>query len=350
MPSQSPATPWSSARLYVFVRDGTNWTQQAYLKASNTEALDFFGLSVAISGETVVVGAPRESSRATGINGDQNNNGVLKAGATYVFQRRGTNWSQQAYLKASNNRLAPYPTPEGFLFGWTVGISGDSIVVGAHEEPGNATGVNGDAQNDGALYAGAAYVFKREGKNWAQEAYLKASNTEAEDLFGHSVAISGDVVVVGALQESSNGTGINGNQGDNSADGAGAAYIFVRNDTNWMQQAYVKASDTVVEGYFGSVVAASGSTVVIGADASSKAYVFAGAGTGPRLRLDTHAVGSCTVAFQGAPEVIYEMRRAPNLDGPWSSVGIQTANPSGLIEFLDTNAPAPQAFYRVSQP
>src|SRR5690606_38350714 len=84
---------------YVFVTDGTTWTQQAYLKASNTGVDDRFGWSVSISGDTVVVGAPYEDSNAVGVNGDQSNNDATNSGAAYVFVRNGTTWAQQAYLK-----------------------------------------------------------------------------------------------------------------------------------------------------------------------------------------------------------------------------------------------------------
>ena len=117
----------NSGAAYVFVRDGTNWVQQAYLKASNTGAQDLFGLSVAISGDTLVVGAPYEDSSATGVNGNQTNNSATDSGAAYVFVREGTNWSQQAYLKASN-------TGANDEFGISVAISGDTVVVGAGYE------------------------------------------------------------------------------------------------------------------------------------------------------------------------------------------------------------------------
>ena len=145
--------------------------------------------------------------------------------------------AQQAYLKASN-------TDAGDAFGSSVAVSGDTVVVGAQRESSNATGVNGDQSDNSAAVAGAAYVFVRNGTTWTQQAYLKASNTEANDLFGISVAVSGDTVVVGADFEASNATGVNGNQADNSASGAGAAYVFVRNGTTWSQQAYLKASNT----------------------------------------------------------------------------------------------------------
>ncbi len=103
-------------------RSGTVWSQQAYLKASNSDAIDLFGSSVAISGDTVVVGAYWEASYATGINDDQSDNSAPLAGAAYVFTRSGTVWSQQAYLKASNSDAID-------LFGYSVAISGDTLVV-----------------------------------------------------------------------------------------------------------------------------------------------------------------------------------------------------------------------------
>ena len=207
-----------SGSVYVFTRSGASWSQQAYLKASNTGGNDQFGHSVSLSGDTLVIGAPGEDSNATGINGDQSDNS-LTGGAAYVFTRSGMSWSQQAYLKASN-------TDGDDSFGWSVAISGDTLVVGAQEEASSASGVNGNQSNNSAVRAGAAYVFARSGMVWSQQAYLKASNTGNNDLFGFSVAISGDTLVVGAWREASNATGINGDQSDNSADRAGAAYVF----------------------------------------------------------------------------------------------------------------------------
>ncbi len=247
-----------SGAAYVFIRNGTNWVQQAYLKASNTEAGDYFGCWVAISGDTVVVGAQYEASSATGVNGNQSDNKAADAGAAYVFVRNGTNWVQQAYLKASN-------TGAGDLFGYPVAISGDTIVVGAQEEASSATGVNGNQSDNTAAGSGAAYVFVRNGTNWTQQAYLKASNTGAGDTFGYAAAISGDTIVIGAQGEASKATGVNGNQGDNTASSSGSAYVFVRNGWIWTQQAYLKASNTGAFDYFGFAVAVSGDTVVVGA-------------------------------------------------------------------------------------
>jgi uncharacterized repeat protein (TIGR02543 family) len=253
--------------------------QQAYLKASNTGISDFFGSSVAISGDTLVVGAYNEGSNATGVNGDQSDNSAPTSGAAYVFVRSGTTWSQQAYLKASNTGTTDQ-------LGISVAISGDTVVAGALGEGSNATGVNGNQSDSSAPSSGAAYVFVRSGTTWSQQAYLKASNTDPADLFGTSVAISGDTVVVGAPEEESNATGVNGNQSDNSADNSGAAYVFARSGTAWNQQAYLKASNTGARDDFGRVVAASGDTVVVGASRednlagnSGAAYVFARSGT-----------------------------------------------------------------------
>ncbi len=272
---------------YVFVRNAGVWSQQAYLKASNTDALDFFGTSVALAGDTVVVGARFEDSAATGVDGDGSDNGTFNAGAAYVFVRNAGVWSQQAYLKASNTGVVD-------SFGWSVAIYGDTLVVGAGEESSAATGVDGDQSDNTALFAGAAYVFVRNAGVWTQQAYLKASNTEGGNIFGGeffggSVAVSGDTIVVGAYGEESAATGIDGDQSDNSAERAGAAYVFVRNAGVWSQQAYLKASNTDEPDEFGRAVALSGDTLVVGAafedsastgvdsDGSDNSATFAGA-------------------------------------------------------------------------
>ena len=248
----------NAGAAYVFVRNGTTWTQQAYLKASNTDANDHFGKSVAISNDTIVVGSPYEASAATGVDGDQNDNSANRAGAAYVFVRNGTTWTQQAYLKASL-------TDAFDLFGTSVAVSNNTIVVGAYGEDSAATGVDGDQNDNNAGSAGAAYVFVRDGTTWTQQAYLKASNTGVGDQFGYSVAVSNDTIVVGARGESSAATGVNGDQNDNSASNAGAAYVFVRNGTTWTQQAYLKASNTDADDHFGYPVAVSNDTIVVGA-------------------------------------------------------------------------------------
>jgi T5SS/PEP-CTERM-associated repeat protein len=256
-PGDDSSAPDSGA-AYVFVRNGATWSQQAYLKASNPGMGARFGTSVAVWGDTLVVGARGESSNATGVNANQGNDSATNSGAAYVFVRSGTTWTQRAYLKASN-------TGTGDRFGTSVAVWGDTLVVGALGESSNATGVNGNQSNNSAPDSGAAYVFVRNGTNWVQRAYLKASNTESNDQFGASVTIAGDTVVVGAPFEDSNATGINGGQGDNSATDAGAAYVFVRSGTSWIQRAYLKAGNTGVGDLFGTSVAASGNLIIAGA-------------------------------------------------------------------------------------
>jgi FG-GAP repeat protein len=244
-----------SGAAYVFARFGTVWTQEAYLKASNTEAGDAFGSLVAVAVDTIVVGAPLEDSAAVTINGDQTNNSAPDSGAAYVFVRNGTTWTQQAYLKASNANA-------GDLFGTYVAISGDTIVVGAYAEDGAGSGVNPrPRKNEKPLpESGAAYVFVRNGTTWTQQAYLKASNPDPNDGFGLYVAIDGDTIVVGAYNEASSGR-----ERNNSTPGAGAAYVFARSGTTWTQQAYLKASNPGVADNFGAGVAVSGNLVAVGA-------------------------------------------------------------------------------------
>ncbi|NBB93540.1 MAG: hypothetical protein GVY32_10280, partial [Gammaproteobacteria bacterium] len=178
----------ASGAVYVLSRTAEAWSQQAYIKASNTNPGDLFGEAVAVSGDTLAVTALGEDSAATGVDGNQDDNAALSAGAAYVFTRGGAgNWSQQAYIKASN-------TGSGDQFGFSVDLDGELLIVGASEEDSAATGVDGNAADDSANDAGAAYVFERTGTEWSQVAYLKASNTGPGDVFGWSVAVSGDTV------------------------------------------------------------------------------------------------------------------------------------------------------------
>ena len=155
----------------------------------------------------MVVGASGEDSNATGINGNQTNNGASRAGAAYVFSRTGNTWTQESYLKASNGEADD-------VFGSVVFISldGTRIAVGARNEDSNATGFNGSQSNNSRTNSGAVYIFRSTAGTWVQEAYIKASNTANFDSFGTSVSLNEDAstLVVGAAGEESNATGING--------------------------------------------------------------------------------------------------------------------------------------------
>jgi hypothetical protein len=241
-PTDSPPPP--SEEIAPEAKVSVPYRQLAYIKASNTNGQDWFGDAVAISGNTLVVGAWGEASKAKGVNGLQGDNSLPGAGAVYVFVLSNGVWTQQAYLKAS-------ATDINDQFGKEVAISGDTIVVGAPYEDSNATGINGNHYNDMAQDAGAVYVFTRTAGVWSQQAYLKASNTDAGDYFGASLNISGETLVVGAPGEASNATGINGDQTNNAAPSSGAVYVFTRSGNSWSQQAYIKASNTDMNDKFG---------------------------------------------------------------------------------------------------
>ena len=214
----------------MFTRNGGQWTQQAYVKASNADAGDQFGWSLTLSddGSTMAVGAPTESSNAKGINGDQANNAAANAGATYVFTRTGTSWSQQSYLKGAQ-------TDAGDLFGFCVDVSsdGNTLAICGFDEDGGSPGINGNESDNSKNGSGCAYIFVRNGTGWKQTTYFKQSNlNHPQDAFGSALALSGDgrTLVVDAADEDGTVGGINGEQyageqiGDNSN---GALYVFV---------------------------------------------------------------------------------------------------------------------------
>jgi len=380
----------AAGAVYVFSRNGGSWSQQAYIKASNTGRFDFFGDSVALSGDgnTLVVGASGESSSATGISTDgsgESDNSAVIAGAVYVFSRNNGSWSQKAYIKASNteagdsfgksvalssdgNTLAvgassehsgednPFAGPVGAVyvfdrsgdswvqqayvkasnaeefdfFGGSVTLSsdGNTLAVGASGEESNATGIstNGTGEEDNsAPFAGAVYVFGRNGGSWLQQAYVKASNTEADDRFGASVVLSGDgnTLAVGASWESSNAIGISTNgtgEGDNSASNAGVVYVFSRNGASWSQQAYVKASNTEARDFFGESVALSsdGDILMVGAsEERSNATGISTDGTGEDNNLT------------GPAGAVYMFSRR---DGSWSQQTYIKASNAGASD------------------
>lgn len=351
---QSDNSALQSGAVYIFVRDPAGvWRQQAYLKASNSDTSDKFGIDVSLDGDTLAVGAESEGSSATGIDGEQNNNDFPGSGAVYIFTRDSTGaWNQQAYIKppvsvgtamnfgssvslsgdtlavgaknesTSNTGVNSDPAANPSLagksgavfifdrdangewsqsaylkasntgtsdqFGWSVSLSGDDLAVGANQEYGSSTGVNGDQSDNGANDSGAVYLFRRStGGDWSQTDYLKASNTESNDLFGHSVAISGDLLAVGATGEDSDATGVGGDQTNNNLRGTGAVYVFQRDESgDWSQAAYVKSIDAGA-GSFGSALAFTGNTLIVGATLdnsmaanSGAAYVYAKDETG----------------------------------------------------------------------
>ena len=256
--NQDDSSMPGAGAVYVFARKGGVWSQQAYVKSSNTggPVVGYqFGYSVSLSsdGSTLAVGETSDPSNATGINGDEKNTSAPDSGAVFVFGRDGDTWTQQAYVKPWNT------TQRGALFGYSVGLGGDgsTLGVGAYDEDRGR---------------GAVYVFTRKGRTWAQQMRLTASNAEGGDSLGCSLAISddGNTIVSGAFDEDAILPGIqppNAGANDVAEDtSSGAAYIFARKDGKWSQQAYVKAFNTRENDQFGWALAISrdGNTVAIG--------------------------------------------------------------------------------------
>lgn len=227
---------------YIYTRSGDTWTQRAKVTASDGAAGDHFGWAVAISGDTAVVGAIDDADRG------------MSTGAAYVFTGSGGTWTQQAKLTADDGA-------SGDIFGFSVAISGDTAVVGAR---------NADRAG---YWSGSAWVFTRTGTSWTQQAELASANQAANDWFGFSVAVEGDTALIGACTD-----------GDNGAY-SGSAFVFTRSGTTWTQEATLTASDGASGDYFGSSVAISGDTAIIGAtndddsgSNSGSAFVFTRSG------------------------------------------------------------------------
>lgn len=273
---QRDESVYDAGAVYVFTGRGADWTQQAYLKASNAGGGDHFGNNVALSadGNTLAVAAYWEASAGAGVNGNQDDSSLPQAGAVYLFARNGETWSQQAYLKASNTGNAGEGDEpgDGDQFGTSLTISGDgnTVAVGAITEDSNASAVNGNQEDDSAASAGAVYVFTRTATNWTQQAYVKAP-TPAQftngDLFGYSLSLNGDgnLLAVGVYDEGGSSRGISGSA-DGMRNGSGAAYVFERTGSTWRSQAYLKSPIAEGNDSWGMSIAlsADGNTLALG--------------------------------------------------------------------------------------
>jgi len=223
----------SGGRVHVYTRTRASWTLQQTLSPSTGGFVnDRYGRDVAISGDTVVVGAPELSV------------GPIPS-HVFVYTRSGTTWTEQAVL------LPPGTTRR---FGSSVAIDGDTLVIG------------GDSDE--------VYVFTRSGSTWTQRATITGSNTQAGDMFGgggsspgrgsRCIALQGDTIVVGAYAEDSSSSGVNSTPNENATD-SGAIYVFTGSGANWVQQAYVKASNPGANDAFGANLSLDGDTLVVGA-------------------------------------------------------------------------------------
>lgn len=232
----------NSGSAYAFVRTGGEWTEQGKLTARDGISEDALGTSVAVSGDTVIAGAPQDDDNGS------------NSGAAYVFTRTGDGWTQQAKLVATDGAAE-----DGF--GAAVAISGNIAVIGAAEH--DAPGAN----------VGAVYVFVRESGTWTQQAKLTGSDSAEGDSFGRSVDIEGSVVVIGARWHDAKG------------DDAGAAYMFVLEGSEWAQKVKLTANDAAPGDSLGHAVGISGNRVVLGAphrddggQSSGSVYVYDGPG------------------------------------------------------------------------
>ena len=230
-----------SGSVYVFTRSGTGWSQLAKLTATDGAKGDVFGISVALDGDTALIGADLDDDKGE------------NSGSVYVYTRSKGTWSQQAKLTAADAGNVD-------IFGVRVAISGDTALIAARRDDDDVNGVD----------SGSAYVFIRSGTNWTQQAKLTANDAEAGDLFGFNVALYKDTGIVTAAMDDDKGLN------------SGAAYVFKRSGSDWSQQAKLTAVDGAADDVFGWSVSLSGNTAVIGAPTSifespggsGSAYIF----------------------------------------------------------------------------
>ena len=284
---------------YIFNFSGGTWTQQARIVSSDIAAGDVFGYAVGIDGDYAIVGAQSADP-----------GGSSNAGASYIFKRSGTSWTQQVKLTASD-------AAAGDDFGRDVAIKGDYVIVGCYSGEaayifkkdtgaetwtqkailtasdaggtdyfGDNVSMSGDYVIVGAKVndssKGAAYIFMKDtgAETWTQQAKLIASDAANSDQFGWSVSIDGDLAIVGSLND------------DDGGSSSGSAYVFARDGTNWSQQVKLTASDAAASDVFGNSVAIDGDFAVVGArgDASGTgaAYIFQGVKSFPSLTFDNY--------------------------------------------------------------
>jgi hypothetical protein len=231
-----------SGSAYVFTRSGGTWSQQAKLTAADGAATDYFGLSVALDGDTALIGAQHDDDKGG------------NSGSAYVFTRSGGTWSQQAKLTAADGATSD-------MFGSRVALDGNTALIGSYSD------------DDKGAESGSAYVFTRSGGTWSQQAKFTASDGAASDWFGYSVSLDGDAALIGSR-----------NDDDKGVD-SGSAYVFTRSGGTWSQQAKLTAADGAAGDYFSFVLSLDGDTVLVGAlqdddkgSDSGSAYVFTRSG------------------------------------------------------------------------
>jgi hypothetical protein len=284
----------NSGSVYVYRLDGDNWSLEAKLKASDGEINDWFGWAVAISGNTIVVGATGDRDA-----GDW-------TGSVYIYQYEGKSWTEQAKLLADDTG---YYWEE---FGFDVAISADSntVLIGANKA------------NDNGFKSGAAYIFRFDGSNWVQQSKLLASDGVELATFGNSVAISedGNTAFIGVPGR------------DTSGYTAGSVYVFEFEEGQWLQKQKLIASDAAHGDHFGHSLAVSGEILVVGAYGddgaepndlycnSGSAYIFNNDGTNwiERTKLEL-SDGRCRNQFGWAIDIFDDTVVVGAPDGHWET-------------------------------
>ncbi len=268
----------NSGAVYLFERSSTGeWGYSYYIKSSNSEAGDRFGHSVSLNGDLLAVSALGEDSKASGINGRQDDNIAADSGAVYLFEMRLGQWSQIAYIKPPQN--VPGDNDYRDSFGHKVLLRGNVLLVSAPAED----SVNGEAVDSTEPNSGAVYVYERNSQSgvWAYKQTLKADIARTNDKFGMALAMSGDTIAVGAPFENTNSTNIvmganklddllkekppNSPRLDTSAIDSGAVYLFTKTSGSWTQSAYIKASNMDPGDAFGSALAIKSGLLIVGA-------------------------------------------------------------------------------------
>jgi trimeric autotransporter adhesin len=286
----------NSGAVFVFTQQGVGWSLESFIKSSNPDAGDLFGMSVSLSrdGTLLAVGAPYEDSSASGLNGDQGDNMLENTGAVYLFSHDEAGWREQAYLKIRNSaqgddhfgqfvslsgmgdRLAVGSQENIYLFhddgaGWRLetqwkgnqyltasdvitgifALSGDGLTLAATADSGAQSGI---------VSHGSVYIYVFDGDKWVEQAHVMANSPDEADNFGRSLSLSddGNTLAIGASREDSSALGVNGDETDNSAESSGAAYLFERQDGVWRQSVYLKASNAQQDDYFGARLVLSG--------------------------------------------------------------------------------------------
>jgi FG-GAP repeat/Cadherin-like beta sandwich domain len=312
----------NSGAAYVFHRSGLAWNQVAYLKSAAPATGERYGAVVAIDGDTVVIGAPGERSTAAGIGGNPATKGGEAIGAVFVYTRVGATWPLQAYIKAA----APDPYDN---FGTSIALQGNTLVVGS---PGESAAIGAAGIDNSLPDSGATFVFGRTGTTWNQKTRLKASNAEANDEFGHAVALSGGTLIASATEEDSATTGTTGEPADNSGASVGAVYVFDGAGASWTQSAYLKPA-SLPSSRFGWNLAFNGSRLVATPNGFNGATFLRGAGSwqlGSDVGWTSAAIGLAAdrvfVGFPGLTRVSLF-----GLAGPGYTSGSQTITDASAI-------------------